>query len=127
MSGEADGDWIVVGVDGARPLVAAVVEATARAADRDAGSLPPLYDTVDGEALACVCRESATPVTVSFRYAGRLVIVDGGEVRVSAGPVVESAGVELSGRDGGRGAEGAEGGVETPGGTCGGESESAGE
>lgn len=54
---------------------AGVVETVAAATDRDPVDLPPLYESVDPDALdACVA--SMASGTVTFSYAGYAVTVD---------------------------------------------------
>lgn len=57
-----------------------LVEAVAAATDRDVLELPPLNDTVDGDALATLVRgDDGASVRLSFTYAGASVVVDCGE------------------------------------------------
>lgn len=56
-----------------------IVEAVAAATGRTATTLPPLHDSIDPDALdRLLTREESAAVTVSFRYAGTEIVVDGG-------------------------------------------------
>jgi hypothetical protein len=76
------------------PPVAVLMETLARALDREATTLPPLYPTVDPEAIeALLGRRPPAPdrhtLRVEFAYEGHVVSLTGdGEIqvrRVSAG------------------------------------------
>ncbi len=55
-----------------------IVEAVAAATGRTATDLPPLQKHVDPDALdTLITRGKSASVTVSFRYAGTVVVVDG--------------------------------------------------
>lgn len=58
----------------------AVVAAVAIATDSDPLSLPPLYETIDPDALDSLSGGGGRGIVVSFRFAGYDVIVDGGTV-----------------------------------------------
>lgn len=64
-----------------------IVEAVAAATGRTEMDLPPLQKHIDPDALdAMISREKSSEVTISFRYAGTVVVIDGDgaiEVRVS--------------------------------------------
>lgn len=58
----------------------AVVSAVAAATARDGLSLPPLYDSVDPDALDAVV--ATADAVVSFRFAGHSITVESGTVHV---------------------------------------------
>jgi len=62
--------------------VTAVIEAVAEATDSDPLDLPPLYESVDSDALNTLFKGSETSVQVVFQYAGFEVVVQDGEVVV---------------------------------------------
>jgi len=62
----------------------AVVERIAAAKDCEVGSVPPLYRSVDPDALARLVAGGADGLKVSFSHAGCQVVVDGdGHVSVA--------------------------------------------
>lgn len=72
---------------GDRPIVQAIVEATAAASGRDPFELEPLYDAVDPDALSALVEgePGEADVSVTLRYEGRTVTVQrGGEITVAA-------------------------------------------
>lgn len=55
-----------------------VVEAVSAATDRTPTELPPLHDHVDPDALdTLISRGESSAVTISFSYAGTVVVIDG--------------------------------------------------
>lgn len=61
-----------------------VIEAVARAEAVDPAKLPPLYDTIDPDALNSLFETPCRTGKVSFRYGGRDVTVTGdGDVVVT--------------------------------------------
>ncbi|AGB36627.1 HalOD1 output domain-containing protein [Natronococcus occultus] len=62
--------------------VIAVIEAVAGATDSDPLNLPPLYESVDPDALNTLFNGSETGTQVAFEYAGLEVVVQGEEVEV---------------------------------------------
>ncbi|SEQ75330.1 HalOD1 output domain-containing protein [Natrinema salaciae] len=56
------------------PTIAAVLERVAALEGRSPTALPPLYDTVDPEALASLL-ESDGDVTVCFEYDGYRIVI----------------------------------------------------
>lgn len=78
---------VAFGSDGGRPPSEAVVDAIAAAADADPRDLPPLYGSVDPEALDHLCRRQGTPgpsgTVVGFAVGDWNVFVrDDGRIRV---------------------------------------------
>lgn len=70
-----------------------VVTAVAGAADTDPIDLPPLYDTIDPEALNTLIKSAENgSVLLTFSYTGYTVIVHGdGEIDVEETPGHEAA------------------------------------
>lgn len=65
-----------------------IVEAVAAATNRTATDLPPLQQSIDPDALdTLVTHRSDAGTTVSFRYAGTVVVVEGdGAIEISVDP-----------------------------------------
>lgn len=66
-----------------------IVEAVAAATDRAMTDLPPLYDTVDADALDALLNGQSSSVTISFQYADTDVTVNGNgsiEIQVDRDP-----------------------------------------
>lgn len=57
------------------PISSQIVEAVADSKDTKQTELPPLYDTIDPDALDIIVQEDS--ITVSFQYAGYAVEVCG--------------------------------------------------
>ncbi len=68
-------------------LTATITAALAETADVDPLELPPLYDSIDADALDRLCRTNgSTTVTVRFTHAGHVVQVDSdGSVTIRSG------------------------------------------
>lgn len=62
--------------------VTAVIEAVAEATESDPLDLPPLYESVDSDALNTLFNGSETSVQVVFQYAGFEVVIQDREVEV---------------------------------------------
>ncbi|MFC6764323.1 HalOD1 output domain-containing protein [Natrinema soli] len=62
--------------------VNAVIEAVAEETDSDPLDLPPLYETIEPDALNTLFNSSETSSQVLFQYAGFEVVVQGSEVEV---------------------------------------------
>ena len=56
-----------------------IVEAVATATDRDLVGLPPLNDTLDGDAVETLLGDADGDLRLSFTYAGTSVVVDCGK------------------------------------------------
>ena len=70
-----------------QPITAAVVDAVATTAGTDPIELPPLYDSVDPDALDTLFerQREGTDLEIAFSYTGyRVVIEDGERITVSA-------------------------------------------
>lgn len=66
-----------------REPVHAILDAVATRAEVDPLDLPPLYHSVDPDALVSLLESSNASVTVAFRYAGyEVTVVDGDEIDV---------------------------------------------
>lgn len=66
---------------GKRSATVKVLEAVASRDGRDVAVLPPLYDTIDPEALDRIVESGA--VSVEFTYCGYEVVVEGESVTVT--------------------------------------------
>lgn len=63
-----------------------IVEAVAAATDREMTDLPPLYDTIDADALDTLVNGESSSVAVSFQYADTEVTVGGnGSIEIQVG------------------------------------------
>ncbi|GAA0673524.1 HalOD1 output domain-containing protein [Natronoarchaeum mannanilyticum] len=67
-------------------LALRVLEGVADADDRRVAELPPLYPTLDPDALGALFRRSDADLRVAFEYEGKAVTVyEGGRVTVDEG------------------------------------------
>jgi len=67
-------------------LALRVLEGVADADGRRVADLPPLYPTLDPDALSALFRQSEANLRVAFEYEGKAVIVhEGGRVTVDEG------------------------------------------
>lgn len=81
MSPDSDRGTVTKPIEGERiglTIAAAISEAT----DREMEDVPPLYDSVDPDALSTVVLDSADEVNLEFEHAGCQVLVAEGSVTV---------------------------------------------
>jgi len=67
---------------GERTVSTKVVQEVAAVTNREATQLPPLYDTIDPEALDVIASSGGgdkAPVMIRFTYAGSRIVVSGTE------------------------------------------------
>ncbi|RBI63912.1 hypothetical protein DMJ13_05230 [halophilic archaeon] len=59
------------------PVSRTVVQTVAERNDASVTELPPLYDSVDPDALNALVRRGGDDLRITFRFAGRQIVVDG--------------------------------------------------
>lgn len=83
MTPDSDRETVTKPIVGERiglTVAAAISEAT----DREMEAIPPLYDSVDPDALSTIVLDRAAEVNVEFEHAGCRVIVANGSVTAEA-------------------------------------------
>lgn len=77
MSPDSDRETVTKPIEGERighTIAAAISEAT----DREMEDIPPLYDSVDPDALSTIVLDRADEMNVEFEHAGcRVTVADG--------------------------------------------------
>ncbi|WIV67685.1 HalOD1 output domain-containing protein [Natrialbaceae archaeon AArc-T1-2] len=86
----AHDETVTYALDGTETPSTAIVEAVAAASGRDAAPspessdpLPPLFNTVDPDALDSLFASAGEDVSLSFTYAGYEVVLENGTVSVT--------------------------------------------